>query len=85
MLKDLPARELRVMNPTEARLIEAVDLLIELGWKFKPSSVTPAHIQNPYTYGWWTHPEHPVKCRLVGDPGNFHFKAWDTLVAYIAK
>lgn len=81
-ISEMTAKEMRDTNPTKAQLIEAFDYLIALDWKPIPD----AHPGQPaYTFGWWIQPDHPTKCRRVGDSKNFHFGAWDTIKAYVAK
>ncbi len=81
-ISEMAAKEMRDTNPSKDQLIEAFACLIELGWKPIPD----AHPGQPaYTSGWWIHSGHPTKCRPVGDSKNFHFGAWDTIKAYIAK
>lgn len=85
-LNEMTARELNaIRTPTKNNLVDAVELLIANGWQWKVSQACPAHITNPYTYGWWVNPNHETKNRPVGDPGNMHFKAWDTLRLYVAE
>lgn len=80
-ISELTANELRMINPRENELYEAVEILISQGWKFKQSSRPSA---KPFE-GWWINENHPTKCRPVGDSKNFHLGAWDTLKTYVAK
>lgn len=79
-LTELTGKELRAINPREAQLCEAVEILVAQGWKFQQSSRPAAKAFE----GWWTLETHSTKCRPVGDSKNFHLGAWDTLKAYVA-
>lgn len=82
-ISELTARQARVINPTKDNLIDTVDHLFSIGWKFQPDNSRTD--KPPYSWGWWINPDHPAKCRPCGDPGDFHLKAWDTLRAYVAQ
>lgn len=38
-------------------------LLVAHGWQFDADR----HDPRPGWRGWWLHPDHPIKCRRVGD------------------
>lgn len=82
MLSEMTARELRAINPAEQDYIEAVEILVAMGWKFKSGCGRPGV---PWNEGWWINAEHPTKNRPVGDSKNFHIAAWDTLKAYVVE
>lgn len=84
-ISEMPAREARMIeSPTLNLLVEVVDHIIGLGWKWQVSSVCPPNVENSYTWGWWYNPDEERKPLPTGDAGNFHLKAWDTFKAYVA-
>lgn len=78
--EQMTARDLRYTIPTQETLVEAFEYLLSLGWQPVPANRPD---KPPYTFGWWVHPDHPTKCRPVGDSKQFHLAAWDTLKAYV--
>jgi hypothetical protein len=84
-ITEMTGREARAINPTTALMIEVVDHIVGLGWKWKVASQCPPHIQNPYSWGWWYNPNDERKPRPAGDAGNMHIKAWDTFKCYIVE
>jgi len=83
-ISEMTARELRTINPTADHLHATVAHLFSIGWKFQPDNSNLT--RPPYSWGWWYHPENTRgKNRPCGDPGDFHFKAWDALKAYVAQ
>ena len=80
-MDQITAREARAIIPTKQMYFDTVDYIVSLDWYFRPD----CRAENPYNTGWWMHPDHPTKNRPVGDPGNFHMKAWDTFKTYVAQ
>ncbi len=83
-IADQTAKQLRATNPQADDYHAAVEYLFGLGWQFKTDL---SRKDKPvYSWGWWVHPENTRgKNRPCGDPGDFHFKAWDAVKAYVAQ
>lgn len=80
-LAEITYREMNsIIAPTKEMYFDAVDLLIDLGWKFQAD---PRLDKPIYSHGWWINKDHPTKNKLVGDSKNFYFGAWDTLRLYV--
>ena len=84
-LTEMTGREARSVDPTSNQMIEVVDYIVGLGWKWQTSSVTPPHIQNPYSWGWWYNPNDERKPRPVGSAGNMHQQAWVIFRSYVCE
>lgn len=56
----------------------AFQLLVAHGWQFDTDRSDP----RPGWRGWWIHPEHPTKCRRVGDARNAYVAAESVMNCY---
>jgi hypothetical protein len=68
----------RFMSTEQREAVDAVEILLAAGWKFKPW-------QNGYGKGWWILPnsQNPVLAMRRGDPKGFHNAAVTTVMLYL--